>query len=440
MNGWEPTLSGGRRAAALEAALDVGRRIGDRARVQEALRAASAQTRYPPTVHWEPHDVAQGDAGLALMCAYLDRCFPDAGWDVVAHGFLVSAARSAEGVRLPASLFSGLGGLGFVAMVLSRGGARYGRLAAAIEAELVPETHLLAQSVRSRREGLAVSEFDVISGLAGIAAYLLAHRATPAQGAALKHALVALVELVSCPSDEAPRWMTPPGLLRDEEVALRYPHGSLNCGLAHGIPGPLAALALALSDGAPVDGLRQAVARIAAWLAEHRCDDRWGVNWPTMVTLPESGRAIDEPSRAAWCYGSPGVARALWLAGTALADESLKALAIESMESVYRRPIAARQIDSPTFCHGVAGLLQVTLRFFYDTGLPVFAEAAAELADQLLDAYEPDDALLGFRCVEPGGNRVDQAGLLDGAPGVALALLAASTTVEPTWDRLFLLA
>jgi hypothetical protein len=35
---------------------------------------------------------------------------------------------------------------------------------------------------------------------------------------------------------------------------------------------------------------------------------------------------------------------------------------------------------------------------------------------------------------------VDQPGLLDGAPGVILALLAASTDVEPIWDRLFLLS
>jgi len=109
------------------------------------------------------------------------------------------------------------------------------------------------------------------------------------------------------------------------------------------------------------------------------------------------------------------------------------------MEAVYRRPIAVRCIDSPTFCHGVAGLLQVTLRFANDTKLPVFSEAAASLAEALLSAYEPD-SLLGYRNWEPGGTRVDQPGLLDGAPGVLLALLAASTDVEPSWDRAFLLS
>jgi hypothetical protein len=107
--------------------------------------------------------------------------------------------------------------------------------------------------------------------------------------------------------------------------------------------------------------------------------------------------------------------------------------------AVHRRPVAARQIDSPTFCHGVAGLLQVTLRFAHDTRRPRFVQAAADLVGQLLAQYRPESPL-GYASLEPGGRAVDQPGLLDGAPGVALVLLAASTDVEPVWDRLFLLS
>src|SRR4029077_3340482 len=116
-----------------------------------------------------------------------------------------------------------------------------------------------------------------------------------------------------------------------------------------------------------------------------------------------------------------------------------KELAVAAMEAVYRRPVSARQIDSPTFCHGVAGLQQITLRFAQDTALPLFTEAGRTLHRQILANYEPD-SVLGYRNLEPGGRRIDQAGLLDGAPGVVLVLLAASTTVEPLWDRLFLLS
>jgi hypothetical protein len=48
--------------------------------------------------------------------------------------------------------------------------------------------------------------------------------------------------------------------------------------------------------------------------------------------------------------------------------------------------------------------------------------------------------MLGYRSWEPSGRKIDQPGLLDGAPGVLLVLLAASTTWEPRWDRAFLLA
>jgi lantibiotic biosynthesis protein len=57
----------------------------------------------------------------------------------------------------------------------------------------------------------------------------------------------------------------------------------------------------------------------------------------------------------------------------------------------------------------------------------------------VVSSCEPD-SILGVRNLEAGGRRIDQAGLLDGAPGVVLALLAANGGVDPAWDRMFLLS
>jgi Lanthionine synthetase C-like protein len=140
----------------------------------------------------------------------------------------------------------------------------------------------------------------------------------------------------------------------DEVMADRYPYGNLNCGLAHGIPGPLAMMSLALRHGVTVPGLSDAVDCAATWLAGHRADDRWGVNWPVAVPITAEGTVeavkpgcADEPSRSAWCYGAPGVARALWLAGLALDRPDWRHLAVEAMQAVCRRPVAAHFIDSP---------------------------------------------------------------------------------------------
>ena len=87
----------------------------------------------------------------------------------------------------------------------------------------------------------------------------------------------------------------------------------------------------------------------------------------------------------------------------------------------------------------MAGLLQIVLRFANDTGNPAFRTVADDLVDQLLGLYDSARPL-GFASLEPGPNSVDRAGLLDGAPGVAMVLLGAATDTEPTWDRLFLLS
>ena len=446
---WQPVLTSGQVATAVDIALHVATRLRERERVEGAVVAAMQQTAYPKSIHWQPSGVAQGYAGLAIMCRYLDACFPDDDWDVIGHGYLELAVRDMEQrSSLPAGMFGGLSGLAFATWSLSQGGKRYRKLLAAVEEALLPQAIGLANRLAIQKKDVSVGQFDLISGLSGVGAYLLCRKDEPQVAAALRAVLGSLVALTGA-EEGLPRWYTPVHLLGDEKTMPLYPNGNLNCGLAHGIPGPLGLLSLAHLSGVTVDGMEEAIVRVATWLWQHRLDDQWGLNWPTAVRVEADGTVPPclsresaspfEPSRTAWCYGSPGVARALWFAGEALDNSEYRQLAVETMEAVYRRPLEVRRIDSPTFCHGVAGLLQIVLRFAHDTGLPQFTEAAHALGEQLLSLYQPD-TLLGYYSLEPGGNRVDQPGLLDGVPGVVLVLLAAATPVEPGWDRLFLLS
>ncbi|MFJ6381109.1 lanthionine synthetase C family protein [Kitasatospora sp. NPDC092039] len=468
--GWTPRLGPAGAARALEAARLIAERATSPPRVRAAVELAARQSAFPGSVHWDPVSLAQGDTGQALLCAQLHRCFPDEGWERTGHAHLASAVAALErrGGAGP-SLFGGLSGVSFCATVLGEGRG-YRRLRQVLDAPIAAACLSGAAALR-RPGGVPVSAFDLISGLSGIAAPLLAagpHRPAHPALAPVLRALVALAR-PGGPDGSAPPWHTPVALLHDEEQARAYPFGNLNCGLAHGIPGPLALLALAarargagdaagedgrgggdaagedgrgggnggVGDG--VEGLEAAVRELARWLLAHRADDAAGPNWPAAVPLVDGGPHLREgragfATRSAWCYGSPGVARALWLAGSALGDEELCHLAVRAMEAVYRRPVAERRIDSPTFCHGVAGLLQVTLRFAHDTGLPVFTRAAADLTEQILTHVDPARPM-GIAAVEPAGNLVDQPGFLDGAGGVALVLLAAATDREPVWDR-----
>jgi lantibiotic modifying enzyme len=93
-------------------------------------------------------------------------------------------------------------------------------------------------------------------------------------------------------------------------------------------------------------------------------------------------------ARAAWCYGSPGIARALWLAGRALRRQEFQDLVLEAMAAVFRRPFATLKLDSTMFCHGQADVLQVTWRFARETRQKEFLEAAASLTESILARHD----------------------------------------------------
>ncbi|HSO53685.1 MAG TPA: lanthionine synthetase LanC family protein, partial [Actinomycetes bacterium] len=224
-------------ADALAVAREVGARVADPARVAGAVAAAARQTAHPASAHWRDHAVGQGHAGLALLFGALDHHDPDQGWDRTAHQHLALAAQAAEALpRPPAGLFAGLAGLGLVAVSLSGDGTRYRRLLATVDQALVARIPALTATARTPG-GLAVRELDLISGLSGIGAYLLLRPEAPGVAGALRAVLGTLVALTG--SDRSgPRWRTPPDRLSPEERS-PYPDGYLNCGLAHGIPGPL---------------------------------------------------------------------------------------------------------------------------------------------------------------------------------------------------------
>jgi len=75
----------------------------------------------------------------------------------------------------------------------------------------------------------------------------------------------------------------------------------------------------------------------------------------------------------------------------------------------------------------------------------VFAEAARFWYQRTLTMRHPERGIAGYAAWMPGtaGNKdgwVDDSGLLMGVAGIALALLAATTPVEPAWDRMLLIS
>ncbi len=429
---WQPLIDEPLRARAIKAALCVAERLRTPEQVNEIVRVAYQQSSIP--IIWKGCTFPSGFAGTALMYNFITQCFPEEKWDTATLCHLRSAVADTQQhpFKKP-GLYGGTSGMGLTLQMLSRRDKRYQKSMNALHQSLYEQVQKYAWP-RSEKD-VAVGDYDIVSGASGILAYLLTVEQPNDQ--ILNTIELLLDYLIWLAEPDQEHWYISPDHLTSDDKHL-YLQGYFNCGLAHGIPGPLAVLALTWLRGYRYPGLQESITHLSTWMMKHQVIDEWGINWPNVVPLQQFQSINDRQplpgARAAWCYGAPGVARSLWLAGQALEDASLCQVAIDAIEAVLRRPIPVRRIDSSTLCHGVAGLLQICLRFAHESESSIIRQHIPLLVNQLLEAFNPDYAL-GFRDLERDHVYVDQPGWLYGASGIAMVLLAASTSVNPEWDR-----
>lgn len=401
MTTWDPILDGELAAAA-------------RGAVHEITAAIAAGA-----------GVRRGPADLALFWAYVAGAH-DTEENAAHYEQAVEELCAAANAMQHLPLYGGLAGAGWVLAHISEEGAA-DEFLNALDATLV--------------EALAVPRwtgaYDLIGGLVGYGVYFL-ERASSRDAPHARAGLERVVEHLRAFSTETAAgvaWLTPPALLPEWQRALS-PDGHFDCGVAHGAPGAVAVLGrIAALPDAPPDA-RPLCEAALRWLAAQQlpAGDHGLYPWSILAGEPPS-----RPARTAWCYGDPGVALAALGASRRLgapADAWL-AVALTAVE----RPADRCGIDDPGLCHGAAGLAHVYNRCYHATGDARFRDAARAWIERTL-AMHGADGLGGFACRARENTttapRIAAADMLEGASGVALALLAALEPVEPAWDRLLL--
>lgn len=418
-------------------AITVATEVADRLRSPESVTTAARRARRPPGhPAWEASSLLLGHSGVALLHATMSVADPS--WAAATHAHLAAAASGAGADLVPAAVLHGSVHGGYPKLLRT--------LAHAVAAAC--EEQVEVQVRRAAHDGprLAVSDYDVVSGLAGKGRLLLAlgdDRSSEALHTTLRH-LVACTHPVTSHGASVPGWWC-----RGDDPA-EFPGGYLDLGLAHGIAGPLALMALAHERGHRVEGMAEAMRTIVDWLQRRAVPDEHGPLWPSRVGFVQEaadGPVVLDAVKAAWCYGTAGVARALHLAGIALGDPGLCATAVQALRGAALRPWSDTGLVGPTVCHGAAGLLQVVLRVTERDPDPVLQGTAGLLAQRVLYDFDRT-APFGFR----HGHRtrsgrvvgVDEPGLLQGAAGVALVLATFAHhpgTVGPdVWDATLLLS
>ena len=130
---------------------------------------------------------------------------------------------------------------------------------------------------------------------------------------------------------------------------------------------------------------------------------------------------------------------AVLLAARAVSQPEWQDAALSVARRAALRPRQHTGVVDAGLCHGTAGLAHLYNRLFQSTGERDFGVEARYWIERTF-AYRGLGGVAGYRRVDLDGTQSDDAGLLTGAAGIALALFAAASTTEPIWDRALLLS
>jgi hypothetical protein len=304
--------------------------------------------------------------------------------------------------------------------------------------------------------------YDVIQGFTGIGLYLIQNNYTE-KSQQLLHKLLQLAIKLTAPIEYChhlvPGWICPAEFLRDPQDRLLNPSGILNMGLSHGVPGLLGFMTIALKAGIEIPGQREAMQTIIEWIKSKATSHENGLFFQARTTFEQQSQNIAPPlkhlsNREAWCYGTPGVARTLYLAGNALGDLDTVHFAAKAFRSIFERPHpqwklpgptfchSQWKLPGPTFCHGIAGLFLITHLMAKDLQSSFLFEKVKELEKTLFN-FHNENHPFGFRdwdlCKDGSYHPIDKVSLLTGATGVWLSWLSTQCETLPKWHYPFMI-
>ncbi|MDP8931940.1 MAG: lanthionine synthetase C family protein [Actinomycetota bacterium] len=390
---------------------------------------ADAIARLPPG-ELDP-SLGGGQAGMALFSAWLATARGSYQARDLAERYLDHAIDAMATSAMGASLYGGFTGVAWAVNLVDRMLDPSGEDRSA---EVDDATARLLSPSHAHRWPAA---HDLVVGVTGLGVYALERYPRPAAMGCLRHIVQVLDETAKHDEHGIYWWSPPAGMLNAE--AWGYRPGRADLGVAHGVPGAIALLGAIFAAGVEPARSRGLLEGAVDWLFEQAVATESGPTFPVWV----APGAEPSPARCAWCYGDPGVAAALLVAARGVGEPEWEREAVALACRAAERPTAETGVVDAGFCHGTAGLAHLYNRMYQATGEERLGQAARYWLERTLD-FCRDAQRQGGKWVKGTENpRVGPwtgVDLVDGAAGIALVLLAAVTSLEPIWDRMFLLS
>lgn len=432
MESWNPIISSG---------TDLGRKAWDAA---SAIVEGVFNRSYPPLIEkkW-PHQPEDE----ALLFAYWSVTRNESDWADRAVERLNAAIDAAAARTKYLGLYGGLCGIGWsvqhVSQLLESGAypsdeVDQDGLNTSEPEEEDPVAEIDTLVLKALRQSHWPDYYDLIGGLAGCGVYFLERLPSEAAAEGLKLIVGHLASSAEY-SSEGITWFTPKEFVPEWQREL-FPDGYYNLGVAHGIPGILHLLSEVSAAGIEKTKCLELLDGAVRWLLTHQAPPEKLFRFYSWVV---PGKGAD--SRLTWCYGDPGLLAVLLQIARRTGRRDWRQFAHSLLDQCLAWPAEQSGLADAPLCHGTTGIAHLFNRIYQSEGDRRCLDASLAWFERTLAMRQPGAGVGGFLQLtrpEQNGPIVweSSAAFLDGASGIALALLAALTSIEPKWDRLLLLS
>lgn len=251
----------------------------------------------------------------------------------------------------------------------------------------------------SNFENLQVTHYDLVYGLSGIGESVLCRdELTDQDYNLLKDISMYLVilssEKIIYEKVNIPRFhIKSKNQIRDDEKE-DFPQGNLNFGLAHGMLAPMIFMAKSKERGITIHKQTESIYRLYEQYEFFKSSIDGISHWPTQLSTEDYdvGKIGSDYRlrRASWCYGTAGISRGLHLVGKSVNDIDIESSALENLKSLAKLNVKEYLLNSPTFCHGLAGLLAIFNIMYYETKDTIFKEGVEKVLTELIKMYDKE--------------------------------------------------
>lgn len=287
------------------------------------------------------------------------------------------------------------------------------------------------------------ANYDVVSGISGTLYYLLDCDYTREERNILLKCIEYLVSLTQ-DTEFGGRAIIGFHILQPNQSRgfdqKDFKDGSINFGLAHGMLGPLIALAKAYAKGFAVDGLKEGIEKLYHLYETYQSANEVNVPyWPRTITVEEYWERACKPAHlhrpCSWCYGNIGILRGLQKVAGYMNWPEREREYIEAMKRFLAQDSKEYGLFSPSLCHGFSSVVAIQNCAYSAYGDPKLLTNLERNVWELVTEYrkhnEKEVSLMDIRdeTIWVEGYLKDLS-FLTGSIGVAATLLSLRGTMK----------